>query len=78
MDLLPKLQDMGYSDPLWKHFIEQNGKNAWDKALSFENEDPKIQMERQMDVEVCGKIEEIIKYLQLVAKAMHYVHLSLF
>ena len=59
MDLLPKLQDMGYSDPLWKHFIEQNGKNAWDKALCLEHEDPDI----LRDVTICGKIEDNMKYL---------------
>ena len=42
MELPPKLQDIGYSDPLWQHFLEQNGKNAQDKALSLEHEDPKI------------------------------------
>ena len=57
---------MEYFDPLWQHFIKQNGKDAWDKALRLEN--------GEMDVIVCGKTGENIKYLQLMEKVVQYVH----
>ena len=63
IELPPKLQDMGYSDPLWKHFIKQNVKDAWNKALCLEN--------GERDVIVCGKTKENMKYLQLMAKLVH-------
>ena len=57
---------MGNFDPLWQHFLEQHGKNAWDIALSLEN--------GKRGVIVCGKTRENMKYLQLMSKVVQYVH----